>query len=176
MLTCWLVQEKERGIERRRKIESKTESRRGIFALYEAPSCSLAARRHLTLTLFVPATPKVNDFTHYCKWCLVFTLSHRRNEYSRPLLFSGFPEVRLYVKISPKTDSKQSSEEDNNIAKTSVMMVWTALSVCSQHARVLVKLLTRSSLPGHITNNWPSEYQSQPSRPLPDTPESQSGC
>lgn len=120
MLTCWLFHRKERGIERRRKTESKERKQESIFfALYVAPSCSLAARRHLTLTLFVPTTPKVNDFTHYCKWCLVFTLSQKRNEYSRPLLLSGCPEVRLYVKICPKTDSKQSSEEDNNIAQTS---------------------------------------------------------
>lgn len=34
-------------------------------------------------------------------------------------MLSGCPEVRLYVKICPKTDSKQSSEEDSKIAKTS---------------------------------------------------------
>ncbi len=90
-----------------------------------------------------------------------FTLSRRRNEYSRPLLISGSPEVRLYVKICCKTDTGQSCEGDNNTAKTSAMTVLTASSVCSLHVCVLVKLLTRSSLPGHITNNWPSEYQSQ---------------
>lgn len=105
---------------------------------------------------------------HYCKWRFVFTLSHRHNEYSRLLLFSGCPEVRLYVKICPETDSEQNSEEDNNTAETSAMMVLTALSVCSQHVCVLVKLLTRSSLPGHITNNWPSEYQSQPCQTRPN--------
>lgn len=139
-----------------------------FFALYVAPSCSLAARRHLTLTLFVPTTPKVNDFPHYCKWCLVFTLRRRRNEYSR-LLLSGCPEVKLYVQICPKTVSEQSSEEDNNTAKTSVIMGETASSVCSQHAQVLVKLLTHPSLPGHITNIWPMEYQAKPCWLLPDT-------
>lgn len=114
VLTCWLFQEKETGIERRRKIESKDGKHKrdfflSFFSLYVAPSCSLAARRHLALSLFVPTTPKVNDFTHYCKLCLVFTLSHRRNEYSRPLLLSYCPEVRLYVKICPQTDSKRSS-------------------------------------------------------------------
>lgn len=85
----------------RRKTESTDRKQeRDIFALYVAPSCSLAARRHLTLTVFVPTTPKVNDFTHYCKWCLIFTLSHRCNEYSRLLLLSACPEVRLYVKKS----------------------------------------------------------------------------
>lgn len=112
----------------RKKREKKDKKQRqkageGFFALYVATSCSLAARRHLTLTLFVPTTHKVNDFTHYCKWCLVFTLGHSSNEYSKPLLFSGSPEVRLYVEICPKTDSEQSSDEDNNISKTSVMMV-----------------------------------------------------
>lgn len=176
VLTWWLLQEKERVLERRRKIESKDwKQERDFSALYVAPSCSLAARRHLTLTLFVPTTPKVNDFPHYCKWCLVFTLSHRRNEYSR-LLLSGCPEVRLYVKICPKTDREQSNDEDNNIAKTSVIMAQTAFSVCSQRACVLVKLLTRSSLPGHNTNNWPMEYQSQPCWLLSDTPKSQRGC
>ena len=62
------------------------------------------------------------------------------------------------------------------VRRITVMMVWTALSVCSLHRRVLVKLLTRSSLPGRITNNWPLEYQSQACWPLPDAPESQSGC
>ena len=166
--------ERERDEEEKKDRKQRQKAGEGFFCTLCSPSCSLAARRHLTLTLFVPTTPKVNDFTHYCKWCLVFTLSHRSNEYSRPLLFSGCPEVRLYVKICPKTDSKQSSEEDNNIA--SVMMVWTALSVCSRHACALVKLLTRSSLPGHISNNWPSEYQSQACWPPPDTPESQCGC
>lgn len=61
-------------------------------------------------------------------------------------------------------------------SKTSVMVVLTALSVCSQHVCVLVQMLTHSSLPGHITNNWPLEYQSQPCWPLPDTPKSQAGC
>lgn len=128
VLTCWLFQETAKGIEGRRKTESKTESRRRFLALYVAPSCSLVARRHRTLPLFVPTTPKVNDFTHYRKWCLVFTLSHRSNEYSRPSLFSGCPEVRLYVNICPKTDSKQSSEWD--VAKTSMMMFYLDWLVC----------------------------------------------
>lgn len=122
--------------------KQRWKAQEGFFflGLYVAPSCSLAARRHLTLSLFVPTTPKVNDFTHYCKLCLVFTLSHRRNEYSRPLLLSYCPEVRLYVKICPQTDRKRSSEEEGNkMAKISEMMVWTALSVCSRHACALVK-------------------------------------
>lgn len=101
MLTCLVLQEREgwRGEERQK---AETERRRGIFFFCSlcSPSCSLAARRHLTLTLFVPTTPKVNDFTHYCKWCLIFTLSHRCNEYSRLLLLSDCPEVRLYVKMT----------------------------------------------------------------------------
>lgn len=61
------------------------------------------------------------------------------------------------------------NEEDNNTAKTSVIIAQAALSVCSQHARVLVHLLTCSFLPGHITNNWLIEHQ-------PDTPKLQRGC
>lgn len=89
----------ERWKESRRKTQSKDTKQRRDFSLYEPRSCRLAARRHLTLTLFVPTTPKVNDFTHYCKWILVFTLDPRCNEYSGLLLLSGCPEVRLYVKI-----------------------------------------------------------------------------
>lgn len=102
MLTYLVLQEKERRMERRRKTESRDrkKERDFFFCSLCSPSCSLAARRHLTLTLFVPTTPKVNDFTHYCKWCLIFTLSHRCNEYSRLLLLSDCPEVRLYVKMT----------------------------------------------------------------------------
>lgn len=121
------------------KVGERQKRGEGFFALSVAPLCSLAARRHLTLTLFVPATPKVNDFMHYCKWCLVFTLSRRRNEYSSLLLRCGCPEVELYVKVCPKTDSQQSSEGDNDIANASVMIVRAKLP-CQYADGVCVRL------------------------------------
>lgn len=48
------------------------------------------------------------------------------------------PEVRLYVKVCPKTDGRQNSRKDNDIAETSGDAEGqAALSLCSRHACML---------------------------------------
>lgn len=54
-----LVQAKDTGAERKTREREKAKTEGGIFALYIAQSCSLAARRHHTLANLSLQLPKL---------------------------------------------------------------------------------------------------------------------